>query len=277
MKSSWVINQMNNSFKQLCVLFFGASIALQSVGTVFAQGSGQVATASTPGQVVITGTVPDDTSKLAILTKLREVYGADKVLDQISVGAVVMPPNWNTYVQKLITPTLKLVNRGQLKIDGNVVNLRGEVANEVQKQQIVSDIASNLNPSYIVNNGLRITASDQGALDQTLANRVVEFESGRSYLTPRGKQILDEMAAELQKLKSQKVEIIGHTDDQGLRSSNVSLSQARAEAVKSYFSEKGIDSKLVTTSGAGPDRPVASNATGEGRARNRRIEFRLSQ
>lgn len=268
---------MNNFFKQLCVLFFGAWIALQSVEAVFAEGSGQVAIASTPGQVVITGTVPDDTSKLAILTKLREVYGADKVLDQISVGAVVMPPNWNTYVQKLITPNLKLVNRGQLKIDGNVVNLRGEVANEVQKQQIVSDIASTLNPSYIVNNGLRITASDQGALDQTLANRVVEFESGRSYLTPRGKQILDEMAAELQKLKSQKVEIIGHTDDQGLRSSNISLSQARAEAVKSYFSERGIDSKLVATSGAGPDRPVASNATGEGRARNRRIEFRLSQ
>jgi OOP family OmpA-OmpF porin len=275
MKSSWVFKQMNNSFRPLWVFFFGACVALS--GSVFAQGSAPAAMSTTPGQVVVTGMLPDDASKLAILTKLREVYGAEKVIDQISIGAVVMPPNWNSYVQKLITPNLKLVNRGQLKIDGNVVNMRGEVANEVQKQQIVSDIASSLNPSYIVNNGLRITASDQGQLYQTLGNRVVEFEIGRSYLTPTGTRILDEMATALQKLKSQKVEVIGHTDDQGLRASNVSLSQARADAVKSYLTDKGLDAKLITTSGAGPDRPIANNATGEGRARNRRIEFRLSQ
>jgi OOP family OmpA-OmpF porin len=277
MKSSWVFEQMNNSFRPLWVFFFGACVALHNSGSVFAQGTAPAVMSTTPGQVVVTGMLPDDASKLAILTKLREVYGAEKVIDQISIGAVVMPPNWNSYVQKLITPNLKLVNRGQLKIDGNVVNMRGEVANEVQKQQIVSDIASSLNPSYIVNNGLRITASDQGQLDQTLGNRVVEFEIGRSYLTPTGTRILDEMATALQKLKSQKVEVIGHTDDQGLRASNVSLSQARADAVKSYLTDKGLDAKLITTSGAGPDRPIANNATGEGRARNRRIEFRLSQ
>lgn len=253
------------------------AVLLHSSGAVFAQGAFPTVASTAPGQVVIAGTLPDDASKLAILTKLREVYGADKVVDQITIGAVVMPPNWNTYVQKLITLNLKLVNRGQLKIDGNVVNVRGEVANEVQKQQIVSDMAGALNPSYIVNNGLRITASDQGMLDQTLSNRVVEFESGQVYLTPHGKQILEDMVATLKKLKSQKVEVIGHTDDQGLRAANVSLSHARAEAVKSFFSEKGLDAKLITASGAGPDRPVASNATGDGRARNRRIEFRLSQ
>jgi OmpA-OmpF porin, OOP family len=245
--------------------------------TVLAQGVAPVAATATPGQVVITGTLPDDASKLALLTKLREVYGSSKVVDQIAIGAVVMPPNWNTYVQKLISPNLKLVNRGQLKVDGNVVSVRGEVANEAQKQQIASDIASSLNPSYIVNNGLRITAVDQGVLDKTLANRVVEFEISQSYLTPRGKAILDEMVLALQKLKGQKVEIIGHTDDQGLRASNLALSQARAEAVREYFASKGIDAGTVSASGAGPDRPIASNATGEGRARNRRIEFRLSQ
>ena len=85
------------------------------------------------------------------------------------------------------------------------------------------------------------------------------------------------MAVTLQRVKNQKVEVIGHTDDQGLRASNVALSQARAEAVKAYFSAKGINTSQISASGAGPDRPLASNATGEGRARNRRIEFRLSQ
>jgi OOP family OmpA-OmpF porin len=268
---------MKKSFKQLSTFALAAGILVFAPCAVMAQGVAAPTAVTTPGQVVITGTLPDDASKLAILTKLREVYGPDKVVDQLAVGAVVMPPNWTSYVQKLITPSLRLVNRGQLKIDGNVVNMRGEVANEAQKQQILSDMASNLNPSYIVNSGLRITASDQGVLDQTLANRVVEFESGSAYLTPKGKLILDEMVVALRKLKSQKVEVIGHTDDQGLRAANVSLSQARAEAVKSYFSEAGLDAKLISTLGAGPDRPVASNTTGDGRARNRRIEFRLSQ
>ena len=268
---------MKNSFKQLSTLVLCAGVLTLLPRASLAQGVAVPTVATAPSQVVITGTLPDDASKLLILTKLREVYGADKVVDQITVGAVVMPPNWSTYVQKLITPNLKLVSRGQLKVDGNVVNMRGEVANEAQKQQIMSEMASSLNQSYVVYNGLRITASDQGVLDQTLANRVIEFESSRAYLEPSGKLILDEMIVALKKLKSQKVEIIGHTDDQGLRTANVSLSQARAVAVKSYFTEKGLDAKLITTSGAGPDRPVASNTTGEGRARNRRIEFRLSQ
>jgi OmpA-OmpF porin, OOP family len=277
MKFSWVPNHMDTFVRRIALHALTACACLHSVGLVYAQNTAQVAVTAAPGQVVITGTVPDDVSKLAILTKLREVYGADKVVDQISIGAVVMPPNWNTNVQKLINPNLKLIKRGQFKVDGTVVSMRGEVSNEAQKQQIASEVAASLNPSYVVNNGLRITASDQGLLDQALANRVIEFEIGKSDLTPRGKKILDEMAGTLQKLKSQKIEVIGHTDDQGLRVSNVALSQARAETVKTYFSIKGIDAKLISASGVGPDRPVASNATGEGRARNRRIEFRLSQ
>lgn len=268
---------MRFSFNTSGKLILIASMSLADAGFTYAQTISPAVVNAVPGQVVVTGTVPDDASKLAILTKLREVYGADKVLDQISIGAVVMPPNWNNYVQKLITPNLKLINKGQFKIDGNVVSMRGEVINEAQKQQIASDAASSLNPSYVVNNGLRITAPDQGLLDQTLANRVIEFEAGKSYLTSNGQRILDEMAMTMNKIKGQKIEIIGHTDDQGLRASNIALSQARADAVKSYLRAKGVDTSLINTSGAGPDRPVASNTTGEGRGRNRRIEFRLSK
>lgn len=277
MKFSWVSKHMGTYFKNTVKILAAAIALLNLPNLVFAQPNAPSAVTAAPGQVVVTGTVPDDASKLSIISKLREVYGANKVIDQISVGAVVMPPNWNTYVQKLISPNLKLINRGQFKVDGNVVSMRGEVSNEAQKQQIASDIASSLNPSYIVNNGLRINTSDQGLLDQTLANRVIEFEAGKSDLTPKGKLILDEMSQALQKLKGQKVEVIGHTDDQGLRVNNVALSQARAESVKFYFVSKGINTDLITTSGTGPDRPVASNATGDGRAKNRRIEFRLSQ
>ncbi|WP_338682105.1 OmpA family protein [Janthinobacterium sp. TB1-E2] len=258
------------------VLLLGMALAAMSAS---AQAPTAIPTAATPqpGQVLASGTVPDEASKAAVLVRLRELYGTDKVVDQIAVGQVVLPANWNAYVQKLLSPNLKQISRGQLKIDGSVVSVRGEVANEAQRQKIASDIATSLNPTYTVNNGLRVSASEQGVLDTTLANRTIEFESGKATLTPSGRAILDEMAAAMQKLAGRKVEIIGHTDNQGLRASNQSLSQARAEAVKFYLASKGIHSDLLTASGQGSDRPIASNDTADGRARNRRIEFRMAQ
>lgn len=235
------------------------------------------ASAQMPGQIVVTGAVPDEASKAALLASVRALYGAERVVDQVTIAAVSLPPNWNGYVQKLIAPNLKLISKGELKIDGTNVTLRGEVANEVQRQQIASDIATSLNPSYTVNNGLRVSAAEQNLLDDALARRIIEFDSGKATLTPSGETILNEMAAVLQKVRGKKVEVIGHTDNVGPRDSNLALSQARAEAVRAYLSGKGIDQQMVLVSGQGPDRPVADNTSAEGRARNRRIEFRVAQ
>jgi OOP family OmpA-OmpF porin len=248
------------------------ALFLALAGSVHAQNA-----APEPGQVLAAGTVPDEATKAAVLARLRDIYGAERVVDQIAIGQVAMPANWNTYVQKILTPDLKQVTRGQLKIDGTTVSLRGEVANEAQRQKIASDVATSLNPTYTVNNGLRVSSSDQSVLDNTLANRTVEFESGKAALTPAGQAILDEMIAAMKKISQRKVEIIGHTDNQGLRATNQGLSQARAEAVKAYMASHGINGDLLTASGQGADRPVASNDTPAGRARNRRIEFRIAQ
>ena len=179
----------------------------------------------------------------------------------------------------LFRSNLKLISRGQISIDGNNVSVRGEVANEAQRQQIASDIATSLNPTYVVNNGLRVRAAEaeQGLLDAALDKRIIEFDVGQASITASGLAILDEMAAAMQKLRGRKVEVIGHTDNTGLRASNVALSQARADAVRAYLATRGIGADMVLTSGQGPDRPVASNATADGRARNRRIEFRIAQ
>jgi OOP family OmpA-OmpF porin len=235
------------------------------------------AQAPAPGQVLVTGAVPDEASKAAMLLHLRALYGAERVVDQLTIAQVSLPPNWNGYVQKLINPNLKLISKGEMKIDGTTVTLRGEVANEAQRQQIASDVATSLNPSYTVNNGLRVGAAEQNLLDATLARRIIEFESGKATLTPSGQAILDEMATALRKVKGKKVEVIGHTDNTGLRESNLALSQSRAEAVRIYLAGKGISQDLVMVSGQGPDRPVAENTSADGRARNRRIEFRVAE
>jgi OOP family OmpA-OmpF porin len=178
-------------------------------------------------------------------------------------------------VQKLLSEPLKQVAQGQLTVEGNRVGIRGDVANEALRQQVASELANSLNPSYTVSNGLRVNAPAQKVLDSALARRIIEFESGQAVIRPSGVQILDEMAAAMQQIGDRKVEVIGHTDNTGSREANLSLSLARAGAVRNYLAGKGIAAASIAIAGAGPDQPVADNASADGRARNRRIEFRV--
>lgn len=232
-----------------------------------------------PGQVVASGAVPDEATKADVLTRLQKIYGVGNVIDRIEVGGVVAPPNWSEHVGKLIDAPLKQINRGQLEIDGTQIRLRGEVQNEATRQQIASTFATSLNPTYRIVNGLRISAGkdEQGMLDRLLTDRTVEFETGSTRLTPRGRALLDQVADVVPKLRSDKVQIIGHTDNSGSRTTNLVLSQARADAVKSYLIDKGLPAARFETSGVGPDQPVATNNTAEGRSKNRRIEFRAAR
>lgn len=237
--------------------------------------AGSHALAQVAPPVVASGTVPDEATKAAILLRLRALYGAERVVDQLAVGSVVAPPNWSSHMQNLISAPLKQVSHGQLTVEGNRVGIRGDVANEATRQQVARDLATSLNPTYTVSNGLRVNAPAQKLLDTALGKRIIEFESGQAVIRPSGTQILDEMAAAMAQIGGRRVEVIGHTDNTGARDANLALSLARAGAVRSYLAGKGIAAATIAVAGAGPDQPVADNATADGRARNRRIEFRV--
>lgn len=254
--------------------FFAGMLAL----AIHVAGSAQetAPAAGDAGKVIASGVVPDEASRAAILGKLRDLYGAGRVVDRLEVGGVVPPANWSDYMTKLITSNLKQVRNGQLQVNGTRVALKGSVANEALRQQVASNMATALNPTYIVDNGLVAAGGEaQGLLDKTLSNRVVEFESGAATLTPTGRAILDEMAAAIKQIGTSKVQVIGHTDSSGNRPANVALSLARANAVKAYLTDKAIPAETLIPVGAGPDQPLVSNDTVEGRAKNRRIEFKL--
>jgi OOP family OmpA-OmpF porin len=72
-----------------------------------------------------------------------------------------------------------------------------------------------------------------------------------------------------------KVEISGHTTDRGNAETNRALSQTRAEAVRTYLIGKGIPAERLVAIGHGGDRPIDSNKSAGGRAKNQRIEFRV--
>jgi len=101
----------------------------------------------------------------------------------------------------------------------------------------------------------------------------IVFDTGSAKIRPSSKVTLDKVAKTLIENPELEVEIQGHTDSVGKHASNVKLSQARAESVAKYLVDKGISAGRMTTKGMGPDRPVASNDTAEGRQLNRRITF----
>ena len=102
------------------------------------------------------------------------------------------------------------------------------------------------------------------------------FASDRADLDPGMHATLDTLGAVMQKFDKTIVEIAGHSDSAGTAEHNQELSARRAAAVASYLQGRGVARTRVATVGLGESRPVASNATAEGRARNRRVELTLS-
>ncbi len=101
----------------------------------------------------------------------------------------------------------------------------------------------------------------------------IQFASGSAKLTDSAKSKIQKMLITLKDYPEIHLEISGHTDNTGSRSANIKLSKARAEAVRNYLISEGIEPNRLRAIGLGPDYPIASNKTKEGRARNRRIEF----
>ncbi len=100
----------------------------------------------------------------------------------------------------------------------------------------------------------------------------VKFDSGKTNIKPEFDAQLSEVAEFMKKYPKTTAVIEGHTDSYGKRSSNMWFSKTRAKNVKKYLTSKfGIDASRLTSKGYGPDKPIGSNKTAEGRAKNRRV------
>ncbi|MEE9120693.1 MAG: OmpA family protein [Syntrophobacteria bacterium] len=100
------------------------------------------------------------------------------------------------------------------------------------------------------------------------------YDSNSSYIRAAAYPLLDEVTSILEKNPEMEVEVQGHTDNTGSAKYNQWLSEKRAQKVKDYLVSKGIDPSRLEAKGYGLTQPVASNATEEGRAQNRRVELK---
>jgi outer membrane protein OmpA-like peptidoglycan-associated protein len=101
----------------------------------------------------------------------------------------------------------------------------------------------------------------------------VNFASGSSNLTYSSYRYLEPIISEMKKFPDIEIEVRGHTDSVGKYELNMRLSQQRADAVKTYLVQHGVESIRIRSVGFGPSSPVADNRTAAGRATNRRIEI----
>ncbi len=109
-----------------------------------------------------------------------------------------------------------------------------------------------------------------------LAAKGINFETGKDVIKTESYDDLDALVKILNEYPEANVSIDGHTDNVGVSAANLELSQKRADAVKAYLVNKGISAMRLTATGYGDSQPIADNKTKDGKAKNRRVDFKLT-
>ena len=119
---------------------------------------------------------------------------------------------------------------------------------------------------------------------QTQDNRIkleipsdISFRSGSYDIQPELRPVLDRFAETLRQYPESTLTIVGHTDNTGSDAVNNPLSINRASSVRTYLTARGVPAAAIAIDGRGSYEPIASNATSEGRARNRRVEIFMAE
>lgn len=124
--------------------------------------------------------------------------------------------------------------------------------------------------------GVAVTRTEDNQLKVEVPSDI-SFAVGSAALEPRLRPVLEAFAQELDQDRSSHVRIVGHTDASGSDAINDPLSQQRADSVRHFLIDRGVRPERIDAVGRGSREPVASNATPEARARNRRVEIFLRE
>lgn len=222
------------------------------------------------GNAEFTLFAPTNTAFAAISDELAAAEGDQDALRAILFYHLLQTPQDAAAITASASlPTMLEGQSIEVNADGGRVVLNGRA------QVLLPDAAANNGIMHIIDTVLlpQTAQSMPEDIGAALSLAPITFSSGGSELTDAGRVELDKVAAFLQ-ANPGSIEIAGHTDSDGAAELNQTISQQRANAVKTYLESQGVPAESMTAVGFGEDQPIVANDSPENKAKNRRIEFR---
>lgn len=225
--------------------------------------------------MTLAGSVPTERKRERLVSQANLVFGDSNVTDQLVVDPSAPLPNWKGKTLDLMA-RLRAFGAHELVLNGDSIRLSGAV-NSPQSQSAWVNFFANFfldTPVSVDATGLVVDATMIGSTidPNTLFNVNIEFASGSAEI-PDGNEAGLRQIAQLLTEDELTLRVVGHTDNSGDASGNQALSLARAQAVVDFLVAAGVPATALSAQGMGQDQPLDDNATEDGRARNRRIEF----
>ena len=228
----------------------------------------------------LTGVVSSQAEMDKLLSQAQNAFGEQSVDNRLSIGAnTARLPNVSN-VFTLLASNAEFSTDLQASIKQNILNIEGEVTSKPNKSLIENKLNEHYQGRVISN--LNVTLPPpvkrddcQNLVNNLLNNSQINFESSKAIITADSFDLLASIKSTAELCPRANFEIAGHTDSAGRLAFNTSLSEARAKAVLDHLVDLGLDKSQLSARGYGPTQPIADNATPEGRAKNRRIEFKI--
>ncbi len=247
------------------------------------------ATKSPEGMVQMRGRLPDQLRKDAISAYAASMFGKDNIHNQTRI-VENLPDGW-TVRSMAGLEAMSHMRNGSVVVLPDEVIIKGRSGKDDISSIISRIFATRIgtNANYTVDvkfdENLVPTApteplgiSDQDCVKQitaVLGATKINFAPSSSSIEEASLGVIDSITEILLECPNAQFEISGHTDSQGSEGTNATLSQGRADAVLSALLDRRVLTAKMISKGYGETRPIADNSTEEGRAQNRRIEFKL--
>jgi OOP family OmpA-OmpF porin len=233
-------------------------------------------------RIVLTGSVPDEAARSEFPDRARDLF-RHRTIEENLVIRDGSPPGFRRFMDQTMTE-LGQLDEGCVTLNGDDVLISGTVRSAAALGRINDRITLVSDLGFNVSFELQLpTLSEQAAACQEAYNNLLEpgeavlFDFDSATIHTAGRQLLNEILKIATLCPDVGAVVAGHADAIGDKEYNVELSERRAEAVVAYAVSKGIDPDRLTPVGFGFSQPVADNSTDEGRAKNRRIEFRVQE
>jgi OOP family OmpA-OmpF porin len=235
-----------------------------------------------PGNIVLTGNVPDEESRNAFSDRARDLFRHRTIKEDLTVSDGA-PAGFRRFMDQTLSEVGQL-DEGCVTLNGTEVLISGTVRSEPAEARIHERIEIVSDLGFKVTFDLQLPSlSEQALACQSAYNNLLEpeeavlFDFDSATLHTAGRQLLDEILKIATLCPDIGAIVAGHADSIGDKEYNIDLSERRAESVVAYAVSNGIDPDRLTAVGFGFSQPVADNSTDEGRAKNRRIEFRVQE